>query len=77
MGVSEQVTALKLRVATAMGQLKHIGAFKSAKYYFAQKYPQFSQDDDRLNNLWYGRSTDEDFTTCLEAFVTFKKVEFA
>ena len=77
MGISEEVTALKLRVATAMGELKYMGAIKSAKYYFAQKYPQYSQDDDRLNNLWYSKSTDENFTKCLEAFVTYKKTEFA
>ena len=77
MANTEQVTALKLRVATAMGELKYMGAIKSAKYYFAKKYPQYSQDDDRLNNLWYSKSTDENLTKCIETFVIFKKTEFA
>ena len=73
---SEKARALRLRVEQAKSKLIHIGIIKSPKYYFALKFPQYNQDVDRLNNLWRGLSTDEEFTEHLESFVRFKENEY-
>lgn len=67
---------LKKRVEASRSELKLLQV-KSPRFHFANKYPKYSgkENEDRLNNLWYGRAFDEDFTTELEAFVEFKKVQ--
>ncbi len=81
--VKQDVTSLKLRVQQAIAKLQDIGAEKSGKYYFCLKFPEYKPRNysdtvklNRLENLWYGRSTDADFTMKLEAFVEYKRVEF-
>ena len=70
--------ALRERVKKSIKDLEDIGITKSPKYYFSLKYPEYNDlaDPNYLNNLWYGRSTSEDFTRKLEAFVIFKSVQY-
>jgi len=64
---------LKKRVMDCRSELAEIGV-KSARYYFSLKYPEFNND--KLDNLWYCKIEDQDFTEKLESFTTFKRVEF-
>lgn len=73
---------LDKRVETCRDKLNTLGV-KSARFYFALKYPEYRPKDkkdiqakNRIDNLWYGKITDEDFTKKLEAFTTFKEVQF-
>lgn len=67
---------LKKRVQNSRAELNLLQV-KSPRFYFAKKYKKYSgkEMEDRLNNLWYCRAYDEGFTTELEAFVEFKKVQ--
>ena len=69
---------LKLRVLKCRSDLKKIGVKKQMDK-FALKYPEFYKDKKaikRLNNLWYNKITDENFTKKLELFVEYKKSEY-
>lgn len=66
---------LKQRVEDSRLELDKIGV-KMARYYFALKYPYYSDKEDRLNNLFYGKVEDLKFTEELESFVNYKKQEF-
>ena len=69
---------LKKRVLTCRSSLISIGVKKPMDK-FATKYPEFSKNEKeikRLNNLWYGYVTDDNFTTKLELFVENKKNEY-
>lgn len=61
------------RVMKCRDDLAEIGV-KSARYYFNRKYPEYR--DDKLNNLWYCKIADKDFTKKLESFTRYKKTEF-
>ena len=61
------------RVMKSRSKLAEIGV-KSARYYFNRKFPEYR--DDKLNNLWYCKITDEDFTKKLESFTKYKQTEF-
>lgn len=65
---------LKDRVKESRKTLTKIGV-KMPRYYFALKYPEYSKQEDRLNNLFYGKIQDQKFTEELESFVEYKKVE--
>lgn len=74
--------ALKLRVSKCRSKLQEIGV-KSARHYFSLKYTEYQKINTanassnwRLDNLWYGKIADEPFTEKLEAFTTYKEVEF-
>ena len=71
---------LYVRVLKAKGELNKLGV-KMPRYYFCLKYPEYKaidskllKDNHKLDNLWYGKITDEDFTVKLEAFVKYKSV---
>ena len=75
---------LKLRVEKARERLDALN-IKSQKHDFGLKYQEYLSDKDvhdrsskreRLNNLWYCRVFDEDFTKKLEAFVLFKETQY-
>ena len=75
---------LKLRVEKVRNTFKSLG-FNDQKKEFVMKYPEFvshknkeeeSSKRERLNNLWYCRVFDEDFTKKLEAFVLFKETQY-
>jgi hypothetical protein len=72
---SENNSELKIRVLTCRSKLEKIGV-KMPRHFFCKKYPEFINDENRLNNLWYAKISNKDFTTKLEAFTTFKEVEF-
>jgi len=72
---TEEARALRLRVEKAKAKLMEYGAIKNGQKNFALKYPEYLKEKDWLQNLWYGRSTSEEFTIKLEAFAEFKKVE--
>ncbi len=72
---SEDSNELKRRVLACRGKLDAIGV-KMPRHFFCKKYPEFKDDEDRLNNLWYIKTSNQDFTTKLESFTTFKEVEF-
>lgn len=65
---------LKRRVLACRGKLEAIGV-KMPRHFFCRKYPEFKDDEDRLNNLWYVKIADKDFTDKLAAFTTFKEVD--
>lgn len=72
----ERNIKLKKRVEDSRLELKLLN-IKYPRFYFAKKYKKYSgkEMEDKLNNLWYCKSFDECFTTELEAFVKFKKVQ--
>jgi hypothetical protein len=78
--MKDNENTLFVRVLKAKEALKTIGV-KMPRYYFSLKYPEYKTDDGdvqkdnhELNNLWYGKVMNEDFTIKLEAFVEYKKV---
>ncbi|MFK5981509.1 MAG: hypothetical protein QM499_01245 [Flavobacteriaceae bacterium] len=73
---------LKERVDIARKELNNLGV-KSARLYFTIKYTEYRPKDNkdvqsinRLDNLWYGKTTNDSFTEKLESFVVFNKVHF-
>jgi len=72
---TEEARALRLRVEQAKSKLTKYGAIKNGQKNFAIKYSEYLKEKAWLSNLWYGRSTSEEFTIKLEAFAEFKKVE--
>jgi hypothetical protein len=71
---------LKKRVKACRNQMKEL---KALRFYFVLKYPQYapknSEDTEainRLDNLWYGKVLDEEFTEKLEAFTKFKLTQY-
>ena len=69
---------LKRRVLSCRSSLIAIGV-KRPMDKFAIKFPEFAKNErqiTRLNNLWYNKITDDDFTKKLELFVEFKKNEY-
>jgi hypothetical protein len=66
--------SIKQRVKTCRNEIKKLGV-KAARFYFVLKYPEYNSQN-RLDNLWFGKIEDEDFTIKLEAFTEFKKVQF-
>ena len=66
---------LMKRVHASRSKLAYLGV-KSARYYFCLKYTEYKDDQNRLDNLWYAKITEVEFTKKLEAFTTFKEVEF-
>lgn len=76
MPIKENVDILRERVEYCRNKLKEIG-IRSPMYYFVVKYSEYSKvDDNRIENLWYGKSTDETFTEKMEAFTKYKQTEF-
>ena len=65
---------LKERVLKAREELKEIGV-KMPRYYFTLKFPKYSNEPDRLDNLYYVKIEEEQFTKELESFVQYKKTE--
>ena len=75
MNKKENSTELKRRVMICKSKLQHIGVI-APKQYFCLKYSTYKDDINRLDNLWYCKISDEQFVKDLEAFTTFKEVEF-
>lgn len=79
MSEKDNVIDLRNRVEKCRDRLSEL-KIKSARFYFAKKYPEYEPKDDtdqyRLENLWFGKSTDLDFTKKLESFTKYKEVEF-
>ena len=67
---------LEYKVLKLKSKLKEIGV-SQAKYYFSLKYPEYLKDSEELDNLWYGKISNEEFTEKLEAFVIYKQEEFS
>ena len=65
---------LKKRVKKCKGKLNELGV-KSARHYFVRKYPKYNEKNRpmRLDNLWYGKVLDKEFTIKLESFVKYQK----
>jgi len=75
---TETELSLKERVKVCRDKLKELGV-RNARYYFAKKYPEYAKDDKaktRLDNLFFCKISDEQFTKDLEAFTSYKEVEF-
>jgi hypothetical protein len=66
---------LNSRVLDCRIRLRSMGV-KMPRHFFTLKYPEYRGDDDKLNNLWYGKIDDDDFTSKLESFTEFKKVQY-
>lgn len=73
---------LAQRVENCREQLKTM-EIKNPKHFFCLKYPEYKPKDDsdkesfnKIDNLYYGKITDEDFTVKLESFVTFNKTHY-
>jgi hypothetical protein len=77
MPIKNNVDDLREKVSSSLKKLKDL-KIKNARWDFIRKYPEYGKEEDvyRLENLWYGKSTDEDFTTKLESFVKYKETEF-
>ena len=75
----KDVEKLKTRVEQCREKLNKL-EIKSARHYFIRKYPEYTpknkSDEYRIENLWFGKSTDEDFTKKLESFTKYKELEF-
>lgn len=62
-------TSLLKRVAKAKRFLKHKNHKNSKNEFFDKCYGAMYKDEStRLDNLWAGKTTDEDFTNMLEAY---------
>ena len=72
--MKEDSKSLKKRVEKVKSKLSSLG-FKNSKNDFNVKYPEFN-DEERLNNLWYCKVSDKEFTIKLEAFLTFKETYY-
>lgn len=66
---------LKKRVEKVKEELKSLG-FTNSKNDFSRKYSEYLTDTIRLDNLWYCKVADEEFTSKLESFLTFKKTQY-
>lgn len=79
MPIKENVSDLRERVGKCREKLSELGV-KSARFYFTRKFPEYQEKDDisknRIENLWFGKSTDLDFTKKLESFTKYKEIEF-
>jgi hypothetical protein len=66
---------LKRRVLDCRSILQKLGV-KMPRHFFTLKYPEYNSDEDKLNNLWYGKIENDDFTNKLESFTKFKEVQY-
>ena len=69
-----QESELIKRVKKCRDELKELG-LPSPRYFFALKYKEYNNEN-RLNNLYYGKIADADFTVKLEAFTRYKITEY-
>ena len=63
------------RVLKCRKRLKLAG-IKMPRHFFSLKYPEYKDDQDKLNNLWYGKVENDEFTKKLESFTTFKEIQY-
>lgn len=82
--MNERNKKLKQRVLSCKKILDGLN-IKNARVDFAKKYPKYYSSNiltdtsdlkDRLNNLWYCKVFDEDFTKNLESFTKFKQTQY-
>lgn len=62
------------RVEKCRAKLINLG-IKKVLDCFVRKYPEYQNEPHKTNHLFYGNSTDEEFTQKLEAFTNYKQQE--
>lgn len=78
--MAKQELSLSKRVKICREKLREL-EIKNPKHFFALKYreytPKNEKDYNKLDNLFYGKIEDKNFTIKLESFVEFMKIQFS
>jgi len=76
--MKDSTKKLKEEAQSLIDQIKKIHPVGSRQY-FCLMFPEYQNEDgkpsDRLNNLWYGNSTDMVFNVNLSLFITNKNLK--